>query len=269
MDIFFKLLFNERISPMIVLALFHLNETWVNWFYSRWYKHIGFFSLSDRVEKSNDLLNDFIVKVDGIKDMKEINIIMRGQSFDDNKSDIDYSHPTFCVNIYSKVNEEGVTYITSDSEIYYKMDGLDLHPLILIGDNKNSGKENKGLLKSPYLSKSVRLNVLHKRGPRPIGSGLETIICLSTVADKVNVYGFDSYFDNYLEEKTYFECLVSIYKTPGVGYRRLNLIAERLINLYYLNIMSKDTKFNVQSFLSNVDSQSKLFKKINNMICIS
>jgi hypothetical protein len=269
----------EVLSPVIVLTLFHLNEIWASKFYLRFYKEIGFVSPFKRVNKTNIFLDDFFTQVEGLASFQEINIVMRGDSVTEFSNNINYKLPTFYVNFYKKGKADKSIYITADGGVYVKMKKLNLYPTILITDTKEIETEratfandvayhskNSKFLDIFQKDKKIRLCVSHKAGAKQLGSGLGVIACLASTAKKVNVYGHDAYFGNNISNISYFQCLISIYRTPDSSYRRLKLIAEKFLNLYYVKIMLQDEKFNVYSFLGNVDSQAKLFDKIDRML---
>jgi len=266
----FKLLVNERISPLIVLVLFCFREAWVNRFYLRFYKDIPYVTLRDRVEKSKNLSDDFIIKSDGFNKLKEINIVMRGDSLMNHEKEINYNYPTFYVNTYKKMKGDRIIYISGDCTKYEEINSLGLYPSVFIGtgvekDDGYSCLKNKKYVDIFSTQKKPKLHILHKLGVGQLGSGLASIACLESFSEKVNIYGFDEYFDDYLSNKSFFQCLLSIYKIPAVDYNRMKLISAKFINLYYVGIMIESEKFNIRSFLKDANSQKNLLYKIDTM----
>jgi hypothetical protein len=272
----FENFITERVSPVIVLILFHFNEVLVNKFFFKFYKHVGFIGLHERINKTNNFLDDFSIKTKGLKKNREINIVMRGVSASKVSNNINYKLPTFYVNVYKKGEADESIYISGDSYICEKMKKHKLHPIILV----NSKLEGPGFINSneyclngskhPSVfqkNEKLKLYVKHKTGDRPLGSGIMAIACLAKVANKVNIYGYDMYFTSHIDNISYFQCLMSIYKTPNNNYRRLNLMAEKFINLYYIKRIIQDEKFSIYSLLTKTDCQVKLLAKIDRMLC--
>ncbi|MBT7556398.1 hypothetical protein HN615_05685 [Candidatus Woesearchaeota archaeon] len=262
---------DERLSPIMVLILFCINETWVNRFYSKFYKKVGFLSLSSRVKKSSNFLDDFFIEVKGLKNFKEVNLVMRGDSISEYEDEIDYEHITFYLNVYEKGKSNCPIYLTADGSKYLLLKKLNLSPSILIDSVnprlKQSYFGDSKCFRSFLSGEDLDLYVSHKSGDLPLGSGLVAIICLASITKKLNIYGIDNYFDDHLNKKSYYQYLMSIYKTPFLSYRRLDLIAEKFINLYYLNKMMDDNRFNIRSFLTSIESHDKINNKIERMIC--
>jgi len=266
----------ERISPIIVLILFHFNEVLVNKFFFKFYKDVGFIGFHERINKTNNLLDDFSIQTKGLKKIREINIVMRGVSASKVSNSINYQLPTFYVNVYKKGEADESIYITGDGDIFMKMKKHNLHPIILVDPdpeglafiNSNEYRLKGGEHLSVFQNnEKLRLSVKHKTGDRPLGSGLTAVACLAKVANKVNIYGYDMYFTSHIDKISYFQCLMSIYKTPNNVYRRLDLMAEKFINLHYIKRMIQDEKFSIHSFLTKVDCQVKLLAKIDRMLC--
>jgi hypothetical protein len=272
--------FDRWISPYVIIFFIHFFPSGVNLYsvLTVFYSGSGILK-KHKIKKKSNVIDEFDIYVSGFNDIKEINIIMRGKSTDFFSNDIDYNLPTFCVN-FNKIDKinPNVIYITADNGYYQRMMDKIISPLILIGNgNIKSDSCNLDSSDSAVFKKNQScLLTVNYSGYRfyipgalnkSTGSGVLTIIGLSKIAEKINIYGWDFYMDDFVYKKSYIDLL--LYFTKPIGSRKsiLGYTFYKIINCNYIYRMSTDNRFHIKSFFSNLEEKhKKLFDGMGKII---
>ena len=231
-------------------------------------------NFKERILKTNNFLNDFVFNDFGFGKFSEVNLIMRGKSF--NNSNINKELPTFFINPTNVEIIKGYKnywIVTSDYNILARNLGLsgnlnyifekDKHRIcFLISDTNlsNTLLDDQAMNKSnlvkdeikKLISKGKKINSLNfellggvsnKFGLNQFqtGSGLCSLISLLNISDKVNVYGWDQYLDkkplsNFLGQ---IKCLYDKKSTTG-------RIATNIVNCHYMHRAIRENKLNIK-----------------------
>ncbi len=213
-----------------------------------------------------------------IPKMKEINIVLRGSSFDINKlSKLD--GPTFLVSFWEPVEtEKDVIYATGRAKAA-RWFGQRGYNAIFI--EANSIRESGDILpmdgnysKSWYeqfveegVSQRIALFIKIFSSPKPplwapTNSGIQGICALSWFAEKVNVYGWDYYLDSSPDLMSYWQLFSNLYHLkPDLLLTRTHL-ESTMINYYYAYYLSKMPKINIVGPLGELSKHEKLIGKI-------
>ncbi len=231
---------------------------------------------NERITESPNVFDDFLVKISGIKQIDEINIVMKGKSLDKYKRAIDYSLPTFYVNFYGNKqservqNSSNIISITADLRVYDILKNETNGPIIFISDNESQSRiqPHKGSSKiysddslMVFVSPNIRLDNMQ------FGSGLLVIAALNNIANKINIYGWDNYLERDIREMSiiqYISYLMSVPKSPY--YRRLKLMVEKVINLVYAYRIASYNNINIYSYLSGIKDRKELYLKYKSFI---
>jgi len=99
------------------------------------------------------------------------------------------------------------------------------------------------------------------------GSGLEVIVALNNIADKINIYGWDNYLDSDIRDISiiqYISYLMSVPKSPY--YRLLKLMVEKVINLVYAYRIASYKNSTIYSNRSGVRIRKELYLKYKSFI---
>lgn len=190
-------------------------------------------TLKDRIKKKKNPLDEFVFYSEIQKKFEEVNIIMRGDYYEN----INTSIPTFFINTYdSKKNFPNHFYATTDRLMFRAMMGepeneflrrfnyddpdkyfyyfMPIGPLIEnVQLNEESIDPSVSIKKINQIKKILNYKpeyslcvCSHKyKGHNiQIGSGIIAVISLLKLSKKVNVYGWDSFLDEKLP-KTYYK----------------------------------------------------------------
>jgi len=223
----------------------------------------------------------------GIERMKEINIVMRGGSFDPEEIK-NIPEPIFLSGIATPVQrntfgplitkyKKQVTYTSSDSICVRKLmeDGLTCMFLdIKEKDNKwKSGslriKEDKEYVRScgAYIT-GVKTLYPILPGPdswTPMGMGLVTIAALFPFAEKINIYGWDFYLDSSPAGMGYWKLFSSTFNYQSDKRSRTHF-ELMLINLYYGYHLSKLPNVTIHSYLGQLQRHKRLINRIERVL---
>ena len=244
---------------------------------------------SQRILKLQNPLNEFETHTnisDSMPVMDEINIVMKGESFDrDNLSSL--KGPIFLVNWVDEshvkeevplIKRENVYYITGDQSVAVEMLKKGRTPIILIQGpsfNTNGEIQNDSLKYLPGLvdafeeSNNLRILITFKcNAPFPIiGSGLLSIVALSHFAKKINVYGWDAYLEFEPAKHGYWKTLFGL---TSPSYKRMPPFASRvlgaLFNWYFAYRLNKLPSINIQGYLSQLEHHPRLMNKIEQVL---
>jgi len=270
---------NRWVSPYVVMFFIHFFPSGVNLYSVLTILYSGSGILNKhKIDKKIDFIDEFDVQESGLNKFEEINVIMRGESVDLFQNDINYSIPTFCVsfNEDDKTNLD-VIYITADNGQFYRMKNNNLTPQILIGNGDiGSNSYNLELDKRDVFNKtqpfSLIVNYSGYKAYTPgslnksTGSGVLSIVALSKIAKKINIYGWDFYMNDFVYKKSYFKLLLYFAKAIESRKSILGYTFYKIINFNYMYRVSQDRRFHVFSFFTNLQKHKKLFLKLEKII---
>jgi hypothetical protein len=100
----------------------------------------------------------------------------------------------------------------------------------------------------------------------PSGSTVPAIYYLLSVSKKINVYGWDFYFDKKVNNHNFFSFLKNIYKFQHDTKRSWNHIESCLMNLYFAYILEKRKEISLKGNLSGLKSQKRFIRKFEKVI---
>jgi hypothetical protein len=230
-------------------------------------------ALNERIVPMKNPIDEFEIVVNGIKKLDEVNIIMRGSSFNIFGDCIDYSLPTFYLNYYEGeiVESKSPIFITADRRIYniIKKNKKD-DPVIFISpfDHMKSDQPHKG---NHEIFNNFDLSVFckHVCGGLELGSGLAAISVIKSVSNKVNIYGWDSYLDKDVSNMRFKQYLLYLFSTPSKPqYRRLKLISEKMLNFIYAKRFSDCKDIKINSYFSNINFNKEIYRKLKDIMYI-
>ena len=231
-----------------------------------------------RLKETSNIFDDFIVNISGIDKIDELNIVMYGNSFYKHEKSIDYSLPTFFINFLGKETDRmksssNIIGLTCDNRMYDIIKNRTNRPIILISHNKLEAgfQPHKGKSEiyndAPLIAFCSPKNNLHNM---QFGSGLTAIVALQSISNKINIYSWDNYLDTDIGEMSIIQYIYYLMSTPkteqSLFYRRLKLMAEKVVNLVYAyRIISLD-KFKIYSNLSGIEKRKDLYIKYKSFI---
>ena len=100
----------------------------------------------------------------------------------------------------------------------------------------------------------------------PTGSFLPSLCALSYFAEKINVYGWDTYLDLPAEKMSHWQLLFNMIKYK-IDTRSWKAHFEHsLINFYYCHQFSKIPKFNIHGHLRHTGKHEKLARNIEKVL---
>jgi hypothetical protein len=260
------------IGVFIVLLLFIVNSRLVNYYNKLCsvFTKIGFISPNEKLIKTNNLFDDFVVNIDGLEFYDEINIVIRGKSFQ--CPDLNMSIPTFFHQIDNICNIDTPLYTAGDVGTFNKMKKDGKEPIIFFGV-KGSVVVNEGKYREITVFSKINKNkITSKQKVLSTQSALAAVIGLCAVSKKINIYGWDIEFDDNLGNMSYFQVLKYLSmrgdtRVVGKKYRRsVGGLFSRFINLYYAYRLMELPNVFIHSRLSGVYKHKRLINKIEKMI---
>ena len=224
---------------------------------------------------------------EGVERMKEINIVMRGGSFDP-KEIKNIPEPIFLSGIATPIQRnifgpliikynKHVTYTSSYSICVRKLieDGL---PCIWFDFKEKDNKWNNGNLGTIKDKEFVRsrggyipaVKTLYPVLPSnsigtPIGMGLATIAALFPFSEKINIYGWDFYLNSSPAEMGYWKLFFSAYNYK-CDTRSRNHFESMLINFYYGYHLSRLPNVTIHGYLGQLERHKKLINRIERVL---
>lgn len=224
-------------------------------------------------------------RTSGIKKIEEINVVMRGSSFDISRLD-NLEGPTYLVNFSCPIEtQKDVIYIEQSIPHTYTMHQLGLS-VCFVEVNRVAENGEKCIPES-YLNLSWYEELFNKPNVRrisiaericrpfklpltsswrPAGAGLNAICALSYFADKINIYGWDFYLETSPDDMNYRELFSNLIKFR-LDIRRSRLHFEcAMINFYYGYHLSKLPNINNYGYMGQLDRHEKLIKKIERVL---
>ena len=100
----------------------------------------------------------------------------------------------------------------------------------------------------------------------PSGSTLPLVYALSQISKKVNVYGWDWYFEQPVKKMSYLKFLFSQYNYLRDVNRSNNDFESGIYNLFYINELSKLPNVKIYGHLSNVGKQKIFLNKAKKVL---
>ena len=267
-----------RVGPLLIIFILHFYPQMLGGFRGVIKKRFAFIEARDKLQKTNNPFDDFHVYTEGINNFEEINIVMRGGSFNKYMEEMDHSLPTFYVNFFEGFDShnDGLNsnkfHITGDRNVFNKLMLTDSGPVILIaGDNgihdfyRGNYKKN-----TKYIDYNIGSNitVVHNSKTQRIqlGSGLMSVVALYKISTKINIYGWDLYFNEDIESMSYWGILLSLLNRPEKYKCILPLVSEKIINLIYISRIINVKNITIRSFLSNIQKHGALLEKIERAV---
>ena len=233
------------------------------------------FSKNDRPVIPFELIKS---RTSDIPKMKEINIVLRGPSFDINKLN-KLDGPTFLVSFWEPVEtEKDVIYVTGRAKaarwfgqmgynaIFIEANSIHKDGNILPMDG-NYGKLWYEQFIEEGICRRIALFIKVYSLPKPplwapTNSGIQGICALSWFAEKVNVYGWDYYLESSPGLMSYWQLFSNLYHfKPDLLLVRTHL-ESTMINYYYAYYLSKMPNINILGPLGELAKHEKLIGKI-------
>jgi hypothetical protein len=238
-------------------------------------------------KSSNPIIPFELIKerTSNIPKMKEINVVMRGTSFDIKRLD-ELDTPIFLVSFWEPVHtKKDVTYVMGRAQNALRLGklGLDvINPEVSTIDSNGEishlgiGKESSWLEQSIDEGIFNRIAILQKiwqplkpSSPvwAPTGSALPAICALSYFAEKINIYGWDFYLESSPANMSYWQLYFNSYKVKidraiiGRTY-----LESAMINFYYGYHLSRFPNINIDGYLGQLDKHQKLIGKIERVL---
>lgn len=294
----FRFIILDKIFFILAIFFFHFFPKQLYLLYKN--KHI--ISPKDRLNRNQDILEDFFFFKKPEIIFNEINIIGKGESIYQFKRNIKLNIPTFMVNIYDNSSIKNFPYIgitfsqiqvKKSVQIYkfFKQNSymiLAARSGVIEKKNKNlkifwdsPGKifTNKTKIKKKLLIKLKKIvanGVIHRNTFRHFefdpGGMLQAIILLGAMSKKINIYGWDHYLKNDVSKMKYSSILYAL-KGPNdkTAYspRMKRYFGSSLINMFYAYKISKIKKYKIFSRLSNIKNQKKLISRLHKVFLAS
>lgn len=219
-----------------------------------------------------------------IPKMEEINIVMRGASFDLEKLQ-NLDSPIFLASFWEPVKtKKDVTYITAGAEnalrfgkMGYKVIHLETNSKDCNGNiTPDSGSRDNlwynqfidgiNCKRIAMLEKVYRLSKPLSPFWAPTGSGFPSICALSYFAKKINVYGWDFYLNSSPKDMTYWQLYFNLYRLKLDIFRSRNHLESAIVNFYYGYELSKLPNFNIHGYLGQLGKHQKLMNKLEKIL---
>jgi hypothetical protein len=273
-----KTVLHNWIGPYILVFFIHFFPLGVNLFSVLivYLSKIGIL-YKYKIKRASNVIDEFHIEISEFNNFEEINIIMRGKSADLFSDKIDYSIPTFYVAFNNTIERNSNSaYITADYGNFVRMKKKGV-PIVLIGhgeiksDSSNIELDDSGIFKkidNPSLTVDYANCQFFGHGTlfRMTGSGVLTIIGLSKIAKKINIYGWDFFLDDFLYKKSYIGLLLYMVQRIKSKKSILANMFYKIMNINYAARISTDNRFNVQSFLTKPVRFKNFFNKIEKII---
>ncbi len=260
------------VGTFTIVLLFIINSRLVNYYNKLCsiFMKIGFISPNDKLIKTNNLFDDFIIHTNNIGFYNEVNIVIRGKSFQ--CSDLDMSIPTFLHQIDNICNVDSPSYTAGDVVTFEKMKEDGKEPIIFFGAKGMVSTDDDSYKEVNVDSKLNKNKIISKQRFLDAQSALPTIIGLCSVSKKINIYGWDMALDDNLKNMSYLQVLKYLTmrvetRVAGVKYRTsISFLFSKFINLYYAYRLMKLPNVFIYSRLSGVYKHKRLISKIESMI---
>ena len=243
---------------------------------------------NERIKKTNNVLDDIVIIDDGGFHTDEVNLIMRGDSFDLARSNIrdniyfvnalilkdpkknEWDHYKSERKLY--IAEFPITYVSAGKDVleyiknnvpilyverFENMNGnlVRTDPIDLRNKVKEycASREDSHVIKCHFKSECTTL--------RP-GSGLIAALAIAKLTEQLNVYGWDFYMDLSPVFLKHFQALKLFYNEK-IKHNRDRFFEMSIIHWLYASRLRELNHVNINGHLNDVDTHSNLIKKIN------
>tara|TARA_A100001015_G_scaffold283400_1_gene348673 strand:- start:3648 stop:4523 length:876 start_codon:yes stop_codon:yes gene_type:complete len=236
----------------------------------------GLPSYNNRIRLEAKVFDEWDIGYKGEKIFNEINIIV-SQNYE-NEKNLNYDIPSFFVNYYGdKKNKFSDAYgITSDENIFMRMYSNNIFPTIYTSkidrqsrnfikmlsanNQKFENRELKFYSNNCYVKLKCKDQVSS-------GSAIASIISLSSISKKINIYGWDSYLERKISSMTNLEVIFGLIAKPKNNYKRWKYIAPNLFNyVYAYRIKTNCENIIINGNLSDVHIFKKLMMRLKKLI---
>lgn len=244
-------------------------------------------SNKERVKYSENVYEDFLIYKHPII-CDEINIILKGESFNKN-SLINRSLPTFVVNPSNNIEyNKNDIFVTSDGGLFEKHLN-DKLPIFFISGGHMAN--NEIIYREFYFTKNdfnnylkikhkklieylfnnhINLKIMHhsKTYNLQISSSLTSIIFLSKLSKKTNIYGWDIYLDKIsIKQSNVFTNILLFFKNSGTyRYDIYNNFSSAILNTYYAYRLNKLNNVLIYGHIKFFFNKINLLKRIEKII---
>jgi len=265
-------------------------------------EYVTYFSLSrhqlprknERMKKTNNVLDDLVIIDDDGFHADEVNLIIRGKSFDLERSNIRenvyFLNGTMSNNIQNVLDENPNNYATKRvlrpfafPSTYVGSNGRDAKiymennvPIIFIDRVMNIDGELIRLSDYPedienYCSNrndSFFIQVYHRSRCSTIrpGSGIVAILTLSQLSKKLNIFGWDFYMDSSPKHLNHRQALKNLHvnEWDKLTARHFEMAVMQWLYAYRLQELKQELKHvTVNGYLKDVSYHSRLVNKIS------
>ena len=216
-----------------------------------------------------------------IQRMKDVNIVLRGTSFDIEQLE-KLDSPIFLANFMEPIpTKKDVTYTVCDIRNALRLSRLGCKVIyidnFLMDDNgdispaeDNRGAaykqlEEEGVCERIAIIKNVCVTRSATPGWTPFG-GLLAISALYHFAEKINVYGWDFYFESSPDTMNYWQLFFNLYKLKLDLTRSRSHLEMAMITFYYGYHLSKLPNVNIYGRMGQLGKHEKLIKKIEKVL---
>ena len=247
-------------------------------------------SSRQRIDKTNNILNDFIMyDLPNIK-FEEINILINGESLNNTKKEIDFNLPTFQINFFEIINDNySPIFITADGYYFEKFKNLN-YPYFYISPGIKKNNEIVPKIKKEYNKTNFRsfecnyeheiknkLEIIYKHKENllchhksncenlQLGSALTCILFLSKISKKINIFGWDQYLKRPLTFNTFLHYKALFGSANNYRFDIYACFATAIFNFYYSSRLNKEN-VNIKSFISSIHVNNSILKKIEKII---
>ena len=240
------------------------------------------FNMNDKPTVPFELIEERTSK---IQRTEEINVVMRGSSFDISNLD-NLNGPIYLVNFNCPIEtQKDVIYLEQSIPNAYVMQQLGFS--VCHVEVNRVAENGKRFPPNSYLSLKWYEKLLDKpnfkriaiaekicrpfklplsSSWRPAGAGLNAICALSYFADKINVYGWDFYLESSPDDMSYWELFSNLYKFRLDVFRSRLHFECAIINFYYGYHLSKLNNIKIYGYIGQLNRHEKLIKKIDRVL---
>ena len=243
---------------------------------------------NERIKKTNNVLDDYVIVDDGGFHADEVNLIMRGDSFDLARSNIrdniyfvnalilkdpkknEWDHYKSERKLY--IAEFPITYVSAGKDVleYIKNNVPILYVERFENMNGNLVRTDPIDLRNKVKEyctdreDSHVIKLYHKSGCTTLrpGSGLIAALAIAKLTEQLNVYGWDFYMDLSPVFLKHFQALKLFYNEK-IKHNRDRFFEMSIIHWLYASRLRELNHVNINGHLNDVDTHSNLIKKIN------
>lgn len=236
----------------------------------------GLPSFKNRIKMEDKVFDEWDIGFKGKKIFNEINIIVSKNY--ENEKNLNFELPSFFVNHYSEIDFKfSETYgITSDENIFMRMYDHNIFPTIYTSKitqksknfikalNVNNQKFKNNELKFYSNNCYVKLNC---KDQVSTGSAIASIISLSSISNKIYIYGWDSYLERKISSMSNLEVIFGLIAKPKNNYKRWKYIAPNLFNyVYAYRIKTTCKNIIINGNLSEINEFKQLMSRLKKLI---